>query len=293
MPTKNSYDVLTISKEIQQDIMLNKTMIILTAIAFIILLMLIVPMSIWIFLAAFIRADMPFFDLDMIDMFSTTRFFLIPYSIILVYYFAVMYFKDKKLHLINKKHFKKATISFLLALLVAFLPFILHDHFILTVIYFVFFISTVYYLSLTYYDVQFSKAYNIYSTTYRDEDLGWFHGAMDNPLSMKDDINRTRLMVQSSTLGFDIISIFIETIVRSMVFVYASRYTQYTREAARLFDYLLEERLDVDIRMFSSSSKIILESLNYLSFREGKITLYERGEEVEKLARIQKHNHLN
>jgi len=261
MSSRNSYDVMIISSELQKDIMQSQAMTIFAMISFIILLMFVVPMAIWLFFVAVMRADMPFFDLDLIGMFSSTRFFLLPYLLMLVYYFAVMYFKDKKLHLLNRTHFKKATRAFLLALLMSLLPFVFQDHFVLTVMYFVFFVSTVYHLSLTHYDIPLAKAYNIHSTAYQDEDLGWFHGAMDNPLSMKDDINRARLMVQSSTIGFDIISVFMETVVRSAVFLYASRYPRYTREAARLFDYLLEQRLDIDTHTFSSSSKIIFPSV--------------------------------
>lgn len=286
MPIKNHYDVLVISDVLQKDIQARRRMTMLSAIAFMVLLLLLVPLAMWLFFAAFLRADMPFFDLDVIGMFSATRFFLLPYSIILVYYFAVMYFKDTSIHLVNKSHFKKAIRFFLFSVLTALSPFFLGDHFVLTVIYFMFFIATVYYLSMTHYDVAFSKAYSIHSHMYRDDDLGWLGGYIDNPFSIKDDINRTKFMVQTSTLGFDFVAIFIETIVSSLVFVYAIRYKQYVREAARLFDYLLEQKLEIDIHTFSYQSKIILESVNYLSFRDGEIALLERGEEVARLARI-------
>lgn len=288
MKKQNNYDASMIYSELQKDIKREKTMIIISGFSVFVLLMIIIPMAFWLFFGLLFYADLPFFDHGLAFMASNTKMFLLPYNILLIFYFVVMYYKDNKLHLVNKEHFKKSIRYFYLALVVAILPFIFSNHIILTVIYFVFFILTIYHLSFTYYDIELQKAYNIHSHLYRSEDLGWMSsmGIIDNPFSIKDDINRAKGFVQVSTLGFDVIILFVNMIVKSIVFSYGIRYKNYIQESARLFDFILEEDLDIENSKFSVPSKVILESLSYVSFRDGKIVLYEHGESVSKLAKI-------
>lgn len=288
MTKQNNYDGSIIYNKLQKDIKKQKTMIFVSGFSFFILLMAIIPMAFWLFFGLLSYADLPFFDHGLAFMASKTKMFLLPYNILLIFYFVVMYYKDKKLHLVNEEHFKKSIRYFILALGVAVLPFIFTNHILLTMIYFIFFILTIYHLSFTYYDIELQKAYNIHSHLYRSEDLGWMSsmGILDNPFSIKDDINRAKGFVQVSTLGFDFIAIFINVIVKSIVFSYGIRYKKYIQESARLFDFILEENLDIEYSKFSIVSKVILESLNYVSFRDGKIVLYEHGEIISKLASI-------
>lgn len=288
MKKQNNYDGSIIYNELQKDIKREKTMIFISGFTFFVLLMVIIPMAFGLFFGLLFYADLPFFDHNLAFAVSNTRFFLLPYNILLIFYFVVMYYKDKKLHLVNEEHFKKSIRYFVLALGVAILPFIFTNHILLTVIYFVFFILTIYHLSFTYYDIELQKAHNIHSHLYRSEDLGWMSsmGIIDNPFSIKDDINRAKGFVQVSTLGFDFIILFVNMIVKSIVFSYGIRYKNYVQESARLFDFILEEDLDIENSKFSVPSKVILESLSYVSFRDGKIVLYEHGECVSKLAKI-------
>jgi hypothetical protein len=288
MKKQNNYDGSIIYNELQKDIKKQKTMILVSGFSFFVLLMVIIPMAFWLFFGLLSYADLPFFDHNLTFMASNTKMFLLPYNILLIFYFVVMYYKDKKLHLVNEKHFKKSIRYFFLALGVAILPFIFTNHILLTMIYFIFFILTIYHLSFTYYDIELQKAYNIHSHLYRSEDLGWMssHGLLDNPFTIQDDINRAKGFVQVSTLGFDFIVLFVNMIVKSMVFSYGIRYKKYIQESARLFDIILEEDLDIEYSQFSVPSKVILESLSYVSFRDGKIVLYEHGETVSQLASI-------
>ncbi len=288
MKKQNNYDGSVIYNEILIDIEKQKTMMFVAGFAFLILLMVIVPIAFWLFFGLLFHTDLPFFDHGLIIMASNTKMFLLPYNILLIFYFFIMYLKDKKLHLVNKEHFKKAKIYFILSLMIAILPYVFANNFILTMIYFVFFILTIYHLSLTYYDVELHKVNNIHDHLYRGDDLGWVSsmGMLDNPFSLKDDINRGKLFVQTSTLGFDFIVLFIHMIVRTIVFSYGIRYKQYIQESARLFDIILEEKSDVEYAQYSMPAKVILESLNYVSFRNGEIVLYEHGEAVSKLAEI-------
>lgn len=286
MKKQNNYDGSFIYSELQKDIQKQKTMILISGLSFLVLLTIVIPMAFWLFFGLLFSSDLPFFNHDLISMFRCTKLFLLPYAILLIFYFVVMYLKDKKLHLINEIHFKKAIKYFIITLLIVLLPYIFTSHILLTVIYFIFFILTIYHLSLTYYDIELQKAYDIHSHLYRSEDLGWMssHGLVDNPFSIKDDMNRGKLFVQTSTLGFDFIALFIHMIMKSILFTFAIKTKQYIHEAARLFDLILEEDLDGDYVHFSTQSKVILESLNYVSFRDGNIMLYERGEEIKKLA---------
>jgi len=288
MLKKNNYDGSMIYYEIQKDINKQKFMILLNGFVFFVLLMVIIPMAFWWFFGLLEYIDLPFLDYDLIDMFKCTKLFLVPYAILLIFYFVVMYIEDKTLHLINESHFKKAIKYFIITLIIVVLPYIFSSHFLLSSLFFVFFILTIYHLSLTYYDVELQKAYNIHSKPYRSENLGWMssHGLTDNPFSVQDDINRAKLFVQTSTLGFDFIILFVNMIVKAVLFTFAINNKRYIQESARLFDLILEEELDGDYAKFSAQSKIILESINYLSFRNGNIVLHGRGEEVEKLAKL-------
>ncbi len=288
MAKENYYDGSLLYSEIQQDIKKQKTMILIGGFTFSMILMIVIPMAFWLFLGLLWYADLPFFDHGLVGMFKCTKLFLLPYTFLLIFYFIMMYIKDNKLHLTNEVHFKKAIKYFIITLIIVILPYILTSHIFLTVIYFIFFILTVYYLSLTYYDVELVKENNIHSHLYRSDDLGWITpmGMLDNPFTIQDDMNRAKLFVQTSTLGVDFIVTFINMIVKSIVFTYAIRHKQYIKEASRLFDTILEEELDGDYDKFSAQSKVILESLSFLSFRDGKIVLCERGKEIEKLSKI-------
>lgn len=288
MKKQNSYDGAAIYAELRKDIQKKKYIILISGFSFFIVLIVLIPMSFWLFFTLFSYADLPFFDNDLINMFRCTKLFLLPYMFMLIFYFFVMYLKDKKLHLTNEIHFKKAIRYFSLSLVMVLLPYIFKSHIILTISYFIFFILTIYYLSLTYYDVELQKEHNIHTHLYRSEDLGWIssHGMLDNPFSLKDDMNRAKLFVQTSTLGFDFVIIFVHMILKSIVFTYAIQNKDFVQESARLFDFILEDELDGTYMRFSIPSKVILESLNYLSFRNGKITLYKRANEIEKLTKI-------
>lgn len=285
---QNNYDGVSILREIKSDISKQKNMIFLSGFTFFVLLMIMLPIAFWLLFGLLFYADLPFFDHGLIRMAQNTKFFLLPYTILLVFYFIVMYHKDKSLHITNEKHFIKAKKYFIVSLIIAVFPYVFSNHMFLTVSYFFFFILTIYNLSETYYDVPLAKANNIHSHLYGAEDLGWLssHGMVDNPFSIKDDMNRGRLFVQTSTIGFDFIVLFIDMIVKSFVFTYAVGSKRYTQESARLFDSILDHNLEMDYMKYSISSKIILESLSYVSFRNGVIVLYERGEEIEKLSKI-------
>ena len=288
MKKQNSYDGSIIYNEILLDIKKKKFMIFVSGFFFLILFLFIVPIVFWFFLGLLSFADLPFFNHSLIDKASNTKMFLLPYNILLIYYFIIMYYHDKKMHLINKLHYNKAIQYFILSLIVAILPFILNSHLILTIIYFIFFVLTIYNLSVTYYDAELHKVYNIHSNPYRSDDLGWMSsmGILDNPFSIKDDINRGKLFVQTSTFGFDFIALFINMVVKSIVFSYGIRYKHYIQESSRLFDMILEENLNGEYAHYSVPSKVILESLNYVSFRNGEVVLYKHGEAVSKLAKI-------
>ena len=285
---QNNYDGSLIYNEILKDIKKNKLISFVSGFVFLILLIVIVPMVFWLFFGLLVYADLPLFNHGLVGMFKCTKLFLLPYNILLIFYFITMYLKNKKLHHINEIHFKKAIKYFIISLLIVVLPYIFSSHLFLSIIYFIFFILTIYHLSLTYYDVELQNVHNIHSHLYRSEDLGWMssHGMMDNPFTIKDDINRAKLFVQTSTIGFDFIILFINMIVKSVIFTFAIKNKKYIQESARLFDLILEEELDGNYVKFSTQSKIILESIDYLSFSDGNIVLHGRGEEIEKSVKI-------
>ncbi len=288
MSEQNKYDSISIYNEIKKDIQKQKRMIWLSGFFFFVLLMIIIPMAFWLFFGLLSFADLPFFDQGLIGMFSHTKLFLLPYTFLLVFYFITMYLKDRKLHLKNKKYYKKAVVFFMITLTIVILPYIFTNNIFLTMLFFVFFILTVYYLSMTYYDVELQKAYNIHDHPYVLEDFGWMTsmGLIDSPTTIKDDMNRAKIFVQTSTLGFDFIATFINLIVKSILFMFAVKDKCYIQEAARLLHVILEAKPDINYDTFSVQSKVILELLNYISFMNGNIFLYKRGEEVKRSATL-------
>jgi hypothetical protein len=155
------------------------------------------------------------------------------------------------------------------------------------IVYFGFFIASIYFLSYTYYDIALKDAFdNLKNPLYYGDDLGWNTpmGVLDNPFSFQDDIKRARLFVQTSTIGFDIVVIFINQAVSSLVFWYAINDRRYIKESARVFDLILENRLEGTYNEFSYLSFNILRMLNYLSLSEKKLRLPKRGRQVAKKA---------
>jgi hypothetical protein len=284
---ERKYSISRIYQAIREESRREKSMILLSSIMLIVLIFFVVPMAILFFIGLFLSADLPLFDHGLIGLFSHTRLFLMPYTILLVFYFAVMYRRDRKQHQVNGLYFKKAKYAFLTAMVIMLLPYLLHDHLFLSMLYAVCFVLTVYYLSLTYYDVPLQKAFNIQTDLYRSDDLGWTSsmGMLDNPFSVEDDINRTQFFVQSSTLGIDMIVSLIQMIVKSLIFVSVGEHSRTMQEAARLFSLILEQKLEGDYGTFSPRSKIVLEILGYASFRDGRIVLYKRGKALEKTTR--------
>jgi len=278
---KNRYDALQIFQAIQRDIEEKKLMILATGLFFFIIVIVLFPLTLIYFFLFLGFSDLPLFDHSFIALTRQTKLFLVPYVILLIYYFGVMYYKDNKAHLTHTEHYQKAKRYFIMALGIALLPFIFSDHLFLTLFFFLFFILTIYHLSVTYYDLSSLSSPLPDSDLYQHDDLGIYGGLIDNPFSMQDDINRAKLFIQNSTVGFSFIIFFMEMMIKSVIFLYAIGSKRYLQESTRLFDAILENDLEIDYNRFSTPSKVILELLGYLSFRDGKVILYKSGEEIE------------
>jgi len=279
------YDTLHLYHIIQKEIEERKGIVLLGGVIFSFLLFILVPFAFWLFFGLLFFADLPVFDQGLIGLFRNTKLFLLPYLFLLLFYFIAMYLKDKKGHLKNKKHYKKAIRFLIMTLLIVVLPYIFTNDILLTILFFLFFIRTVYYLSLTYYDIALEKAYNIHDHPYVLEDFGWMTsmGLIDNPLTMRDDMNRAKIFVQVSTLGFDFIVTFINLIVKSTLFMVAIRNKHYVHEAVRLLHVILEEREEGEYQYFSVYAKVILEQLNYVSFSNGTMMIHPHTFAIKKL----------
>jgi hypothetical protein len=281
------FDMTILLQSIKEDIKKQKYMILWSGFVSLVISFILFPMAILFFFLMFRQADLPIFDHDLEYIFRDTNSFLIPYDIMLVYYFAVMYFKNSSLHKINFKHYKKALIFSALSFIISLIAIKLGESRAIVIVYFGFFIASIYFLSYTYYDIALKDAFdNLKNPLYRDDDLGWSTpmGVLDNPFSFQDDINRARLFVQTSTIGFDIVVLFINQTVNSIIFWYALGDSRYIKESARVFDLILENRLQGAYDGFSYPSVNILRVLNYLSLNGKSLRLPKRGKQVAKKA---------
>ena len=278
----DKFDISTLFILIKKDIEDNYLRILWYGLVSFIVSFILLPIAIGFFFALLHYADLPYFDNELISIYKNTKFFLIPYDIMLLYYFGVMYFKNKKLHITNKKHYKKAIIFLIFSLIVSFIAIYFQTHFFITIIYFGFFILSIYYLSYTYYDIALKDAFdNLKNPLYKGDDLGWIssQGVLDNPFSYKDDLNRAKLFVQTSTVGFDFVIIFLNQTVSSLLFWYAIQHKSYIKESTKLFDFILESGEDKEYFHFSYLAFNILKNLNYIQI-DNHIRLTKKGLEV-------------
>jgi len=280
---KEKFDMSVILSCIKKDIKKQKYIVLWIGFVSAVISFVLFPLSIFLFFIMFLRADLPGLDHSMIYIYHNTNYFLIPYDIMLVYYFVVMYFKDTKQHLVNSHYYKKAIIFSAISVVISILAINLGKSTFMMVLYFGFFITAIYYLSFTYYDIALKDAFdNDKNPIYKSEDLGW--GPFDNPLTYKDDINRAKLFVQVSTVGFDFMILFINKAVDSASFLYAIRYKKHTQESVRMFNTILENRLKGGHKKFSYHAFNILKTINYLTISNDYIRLTKRGIEVAKKA---------
>jgi len=283
MLEKENFDMSIILSCIKKDIKKQKYIVLWIGFVFFVISFILFPLSIFLFFIMLLKADLPGLDHSLIYIYHNTNYFLIPYDIILVYYFIVMYFKDKKQHLVNSHYYKKALIFSAISVVLSILAISLGKSTFMMILYFGFFITAIYYLSFTYYDIALKDAFdNEKNPIYTSDDLGW--GPFDNPLTYKDDINRAKLFVQVSTVGFDFMILFLNKAIDSALFLYAIRYKKNTQESVRMFNSILENRLQGDPKNFSYHAFNILKTLNYLTISNDYIRLPKRGQEVAKMA---------
>jgi len=283
MLEKEKFDMTMILSDIKEDIQKQKYIVLWTGFVSFVISFVLFPLSIMLFFLMFLRADLPGLDHSMLYIYHNTNYFLIPYDIMLIYYFAVMYFKDKKQHLRNSHFYKKALTFTVISFAISVIAINLGQSTFMMILYFVFFITAIYYLSFTYYDIALKDAFDeSKNPMYRSEDLGW--GPFDNPLTYKDDLNRAKFFVQTSTVGFDFVILFLNKAIDSILFLYAIGYKKYVQESVRMFNVVLENRLKGGHENFSYHAFNILKTLNYLTISNNNIRLPKRGLSVAKKA---------
>ncbi|MEO1953095.1 MAG: hypothetical protein ABGW74_00155 [Campylobacterales bacterium] len=282
MVEKEEFDMVVILTNIKKDIQKQKYIVLWTGFVSFIISFILIPLSVMFFFLMFLR-----FDHNLIYIYCNTNYFLIPYDIMLIYYFSVMYFKDKTQHIKNKKHYQKAILFSIVSFIVSVIAIYFGKSTFMMILYFIFFITVIYYLSYTYYDIALKDAFdNLKNPLYRDDDLGWNTpmGVLDNPFSYKDDLNRAKLFVQTFTVGFDFVIVFLNQAIGSILFWYAIGYRKHIQESVRMFDLILENRLKGGNEDFSYLAFNILKTLNYISIRNDNIRLPKRGSQVAKKA---------
>lgn len=278
MDNFNRFDSYSIFKELQSEIKGDK-LVVLGIIVFLLLLVIVIfPIAFIWFGMMFFYTDLPIADYHLIELFKHTDLFLLPYTIVLGFYFYVMYEKNVKFLGVDKIYYQKSKIFFLITIILTLIPLLmLEQHLILLMVYIGFFILTLYNLSASYYNVTYSEAYSMHderNRIYKSDDLG-IRG-MDDPFTMEDDRNRARLAVATANGGFSFVIMLIEVILDSLLYYVAISNQKYIKESAFYMDALFENKMMIPERGLSRYARSILQYKEYLQFASSGIYVLEK-----------------
>lgn len=279
MITTEQFDMAVILSCIKTDIKKQRYIILWNGFISLFLIFVIFPIAIWYVFLIVSQSIMfmhPGHSLRVV--FQYKNYFLIYYDNMMVFYFLLMYFKNKKLHIKKFRYYKKALIFALLAFIVSLIPayYLVLNSFIV-IVYFTLFIMSLYYLSYIYNDVllQETLRHLQYASNHLNPEMR-YKNSYDNP---------TINYIDTTYLGFDIVIVFLRYFLNTISFFYAIRYQRYIQESVRMFDFILENNFKNSNEKFSYHALNILILLNYISIRSGKVRLPKKGLEVARKAK--------
>ena len=152
-------------------------------------------------------------------------------------------------------------------------------------VYGIFFIGTIYYLSNAYVTMKSV----VEEPLFRSEDMGVYAGMMDDPFTIKDDVARAQLSLGVATFGFDILFTFLERVINAIIFLSVRRRRRTISESIRLFTEIGQKGPDAAIDRFNYDAKVLLQGIGYIVIRAGDIVFTPKGKKVlEKVAK--RHN---
>ena len=280
-PVLNHFDAQLIFQALNQEIRKDRWTILFIILFFLAMTLLLFPI-IFLYLTSMIAyADLPIVNHRLISIFSTTRFLLVPYSLVLLFYFYATYnsIQDKQQHA-----YQKARTFLIVALVISCFPWIWYEYrLVWSAIYALLFIASLYYLSIAYlgYEGIMPMPENNFI---RDDNTG-IYGVMDDPLSVCDDWNRAKLTVATASAGFMGIGFLSTMALHSWIYFIATGNKKYILESVRFLDTLFENKMHQPHNTLSHYAKAILSYKGYIAFTPHGFEVTEKCKQLAREAR--------
>lgn len=275
---QKKYSLELTLKVIESEILQNKSIVLIAGLFSMFMSILFMPIAIFLLYIILSFANVPVLNhfLNYLDIKITILISLD--LILLVYLLMLLNDVDKK----KKVNFNKTYLLTFTTIGISILQaYFANINFIL-MIYTIFFFISIFHISSIYYHNKFQVSY-FYEKSY----IGGYGGLIDDPFTLEDDKNRIKVSIESAYSVFSFIFFFYQQIRDSMLFLYVIRDKKNIIESARLFTYILDNGVESKKinTHFSIFSKLILETIDFVSFKESVI-LSEKGKD--KALEIQK-----
>ena len=229
------------------------------------------------------HSDLPIFD--QWGRWSTNAIvFMISFDILLLFYFYVANERiSRKISEKQKMDLRRAYTFLGLSLFITAISMIVGKvPGITLIVYGIFFIGTIYYLSNAYVTMKSV----IEEPLFRSEDMGVYAGMMDDPFTMKDDVARAELSLGVATFGFDILFTFLERVINAIIFLSVRQRRKTISESIRLFVEIGQKGPDASFDRFNYDAKVLLQGIGYIVIRSDDIVFTSKGKKVlEKVAK--------
>ncbi|WP_041666205.1 hypothetical protein [Sulfurospirillum deleyianum] len=270
----NQYDATAILKAFMQEIHKDKWILPFIIMFYFSMVFVLIPCALfWVF-SMVMYADLPVTDHYMTFIAYKTPFVLVPFSFVLLFYFYSVYSEiDNK----DKKVYRKARNFMLITMIIGCVPiFIAEYRLVWIALYSCVFITTLYFLSLSYLDRD-TYSERVLLKSY--DDLG-VYGMMDNPISVQDDVNRARLTVATASTGFLFVTLFVKSFLKSLIYFLAICNKRYVFEAVRYLDEVFENNMEPLKPLQNHYVKSILSYKGYLEYSINGYVLTEKSRDL-------------
>lgn len=280
----NDFDAHFIFQALNRDIHKDRWAIPFVVLFSLAITLLLFPITFLYLVGMVAYADLPIVNHNLMSVFSTTKFILVPYSLVLIFYFYATYnsIQDKKQHAYQKAHF-----FLIVSLVVGCFPFVWYEYRLMwSMIYALFFSASIYYLSIAYLGYEDKKGDFTpmnENNFIRNEDMG-IYGFIDDPLSVSDDLNRAKLTVATASAGFTLIEFLTKMALHSWIYFMATGNKKYILEAVRFLDALFENKMNQPRANLSHYAKAILSYKGYIIFVSNHCEVTEKCKQLAYMA---------
>ncbi len=268
------YNLISTLEIIQRDIQKKKLNALLVGLFSLFIAISFIPFLLWIIITFLQFSDLPIIDHQFIRHGWNSDLYLISFNLILIFYFSFTIKKPIYENESYKTNFYFSLFFLLISIFLSFLSSYNENSTLFVLLYILFFIITLFFISKTF----FYKKHNQFFYENEDDYMGIYKGVIDDPFTIRDDLNRAKLSLNGISASFSFLLFIFEQAVTRITFFYSIYMTNKAIESAELFNYLLENNLEsknLD-KYFSHYAKNILETIEYVIFDETIIFL-EKG----------------